>query len=470
MGSENGATIRKAALWLNDIVCVLMSYVLALLARFGFGFWRLGEFGFSSSVALSLISLVTVVNYLVTLNRGFMRRGPLEEIRVVVVFNLVLLLGLLIAAFGLRITPMISRAVIALFIVLDIIVMFASRLLVKYVARCVYGMGLGQEMVVVVMARGREVGVLAALDLPSIFKIDGVLFVDEDEIAGSIHGNSFACSSSALADALVPYRVDSVYFAAEEIDRSSLSSMVEGLHDGGVDCYLSLQLPVDVKGGSTLSAFGGMPSLAFVRKERKPYEVIVKRSFDIFASLFGLLATVLIGIVLVPLIRIESPGPAIFSQIRVGRNGRQFKFYKFRSMYQDAESRKASLMERNRIDGLMFKADHDPRITRVGQFIRKTSLDEFPQFWNVLIGDMSLVGTRPPTMDEFVRYTGWYKRRLSIKPGVTGLWQVSGRSSITNFEDVVRLDLEYIDNWSLGLDAKILFKTVGTVLRGDGAE
>ena len=130
----------------------------------------------------------------------------------------------------------------------------------------------------------------------------------------------------------------------------------------------------------------------------------------------------------------------------------------------------ASLMGNNRISGLMFKVDDDPRITRVGRFIRKTSLDELPQFWNVLVGEMSLVGTRPPTMDEFARYTRRYKRRLSIKPGITGLWQVSGRSSITNFEDVLRLDLEYIDSWSLALDARILLKTIVVVFRGVGAE
>jgi lipopolysaccharide/colanic/teichoic acid biosynthesis glycosyltransferase len=142
--------------------------------------------------------------------------------------------------------------------------------------------------------------------------------------------------------------------------------------------------------------------------------------------------------------------------------------YKFRSMYVDAEERKQELLEQNEMDGLMFKMENDPRITRVGRFIRKTSIDEFPQFFNVLKGDMSLVGTRPPTVDEFVQYKSYHKRRLSAKPGITGLWQVSGRNDIDKFEDVVKLDLEYIDNWSIYLDVKILIKTVGAIFTHSG--
>ena len=170
------------------------------------------------------------------------------------------------------------------------------------------------------------------------------------------------------------------------------------------------------------------------------------------------------------MIKLESPGPLFFSQKRVGRNGRIFKIYKFRSMYADAEERKKELMEQNEMDGLMFKMTDDPRITKIGKFIRKTSLDELPQFWNVLKGDMSLVGTRPPTVDEFEKYESHHKRRLSMKPGITGKWQVSGRSDIQDFEEVVKLDCEYIDEWSPFLDIQILFKTVGVVLTHKGAE
>ena len=169
-------------------------------------------------------------------------------------------------------------------------------------------------------------------------------------------------------------------------------------------------------------------------------------------------------------IRIDSPGPILFAQTRIGKNGRRFKIYKFRSMYVDAEARKKELEAQNEIQGLMFKMENDPRITRVGKFIRKTSIDELPQFFNIVKGDMSLVGTRPPTEDEFEQYSSHYRRRISMTPGLTGLWQISGRSEIVDFDEVVRLDLEYIDNWTIGLDIKILFQTIWVVLTRKGSK
>ena len=211
-------------------------------------------------------------------------------------------------------------------------------------------------------------------------------------------------------------------------------------------------------------------------------KLLVKRLMDIAGGLAGCLITLLIMIIIGPMIYISSPGPIFFAQERIGRNGRKFKMYKFRSMYMDAEDRKKELMAQNKIsDGLMFKMDFDPRIignkilpdgtkkTGIGQFIRKTSLDEFPQFVNILLGDMSLVGTRPPTIDEWEQYEPHHRARMAFRPGLTGMWQVSGRSNITDFEEVVRLDTEYINEWSLRLDLKILWKTVLGVLRNDGA-
>ena len=213
-----------------------------------------------------------------------------------------------------------------------------------------------------------------------------------------------------------------------------------------------------------------------------PRQAFLKRSLDIAGGIVGSLITLLLCLVLGPAIYLSSPGPIFFAQTRVGKNGKRFKMYKFRSMYMDAEARKAELMKDNRVgDGMMFKLDFDPRIigtrilpdgsrkTGLGQFIRSTSLDEFPQFFNVLKGDMSLVGTRPPTLDEWEKYDLRHRARLAIKPGITGLWQISGRSDITDFEEVVRLDTQYISTWSLGQDIKILLKTVLAVLKRDGS-
>lgn len=203
---------------------------------------------------------------------------------------------------------------------------------------------------------------------------------------------------------------------------------------------------------------------------------------DIVGGLVGCLFTLIIMIFVGPAIYIASPGPIFFSQERVGRNGRKFKMYKFRSMYMDAEERKNELMAQNKIgDGMMFKMDFDPRIignkvlpngkkkTGIGQFIRKTSLDEFPQFFNILVGDMSLVGTRPPTLDEWEKYEPHHRARMSFRPGLTGLWQVSGRSNITDFEEVVKLDTKYISEWSVKNDLRIIFKTVVSIMQSDGA-
>ena len=211
-------------------------------------------------------------------------------------------------------------------------------------------------------------------------------------------------------------------------------------------------------------------------------KLFVKRLMDIAGGLVGCFITLLITIIVGPIIYINSPGPIFFTQERIGRNGRKFKMYKFRSMYMDAEERKKELMDQNKIsDGLMFKMDFDPRIignkvlpdgtrkTGIGQFIRKTSMDEFPQFINILKGDMSLVGTRPPTVDEWEQYKPHHRARMAFRPGLTGLWQVSGRSNITDFEEVVKLDTEYIGEWSLRLDVKILWKTVWSVFKDDGA-
>lgn len=211
-------------------------------------------------------------------------------------------------------------------------------------------------------------------------------------------------------------------------------------------------------------------------------DVLLKRMMDIAGGLVGSLITVIITGPVALAIWLNDPGPVFFKQTRIGENGKKFQMYKFRSMYRNAEERKKQLAkESGQEDKLMFKLEHDPRIIGqkqlpdgtwkkgVGGWIRDLSLDEFPQFFNVLKGDMSLVGTRPPTVDEWLRYEPFHRSRMSTKPGITGLWQVSGRSEIRDFDTVVRLDREYIENWSLRRDIHILFKTVWVVLSRKGA-
>lgn len=260
--------------------------------------------------------------------------------------------------------------------------------------------------------------------------------------------------------------------------------MIDAIMEMGITVHYCLEaLNAHSDGMQEVSKIGTYRVLTNSLKIVSTRQIVCKRIMDIAGGIVGCILTGIIFIFIAPIIYIQSPGPIFFKQKRVGQNGKQFYMYKFRSMYMDAEERKKQLMEQNKIsDGMMFKMDDDPRIIGsekkdkngkprgIGNFIRKTSLDEFPQFWNVLKGDMSLVGTRPPTLDEWEKYDLHHRVRMSIKPGITGLWQISGRSDITDFEEVVRLDREYIQNWSIWLDFKILFKTVGVVLRHEGAE
>ena len=227
---------------------------------------------------------------------------------------------------------------------------------------------------------------------------------------------------------------------------------------------------------------GGYNVLTMTANFANPFQIGLKRLVDILGGIVGSVAALVLIAVIGPKIKKESPGPILFKQTRIGLNGKRFTFYKIRSMHLDAEDRKKELMSQNRVqDGMMFKLDFDPRIigneilpdgtkkTGIGEFIRATSLDEFPQFFNVLLGDMSLVGTRPPTVDEWEKYEYHHRARLAIRPGITGMWQISGRSDITDFEEVVRLDTKYIQNWSLALDMKILVQTVLAVVKRKGA-
>ena len=263
--------------------------------------------------------------------------------------------------------------------------------------------------------------------------------------------------------------VDEVFInlPSEEYNIEDYISLFETM---GIDVTVNLNAFNDNLGSDKkIREMAGLNVVSFSTKFYKPSHVVAKRIIDICGSIVGLIICGLVSIVLVPMIR-KDGGPAIFSQTRIGKNGRHFTFYKFRSMCVNAEKRKQELLAQNTMQGGMFKVDDDPRITPIGRFIRKTSIDELPQFWNVLIGDMSLVGTRPPTVDEYEKYTPEQKRRLSFKPGITGLWQVSGRSEIKDFDEVVKLDVAYIDDWTIWKDIEILLKTVKVVFMRDGAK
>ena len=271
---------------------------------------------------------------------------------------------------------------------------------------------------------------------------------------------------SDLESIIRKYNIDQVFILQKrEMEIASLQQYVDKCIEMGITCRIIIDTFRRRKAFSYISSVGTYPLYTFHTVSMNMLEQLVKRAFDIVFSLVFLILVSPVMLITAIAIKLDSKGPVIFKQVRVGKNGRHFKIWKFRSMCVDAEEMKDELEELNEVeDGLMFKIKDDPRITRVGKFIRKTSIDELPQFFNVLFGSMSVVGTRPPTIEEVEKYTAKQWRRISIKPGITGMWQVSGRSSIKDFNKVVELDTEYIDNWSIMLDIKIMFKTVFAVL------
>ena len=270
---------------------------------------------------------------------------------------------------------------------------------------------------------------------------------------------------------------------SEEVEGSedgTVASLIEACRQMAVPVHIRLPIS-DAAGKSFIEKVGGYRVLTTTYNYTSVFQLAAKRTMDILAGLVGSIIALVVMAVVGPKIKKESPGPIIYRQTRIGQNGKKFRIYKLRTMYMDADERKKELLEKNRIsDGMMFKLDWDPRIignklvdgkqvTGIGEKLRSGSWDELPQFFNILRGQMSLVGTRPPTVDEWEKYKYHHRARLATKPGLTGMWQVSGRSKITDFEEVVRLDTEYISHWSIGLDLRILLKTVKVVITKDGA-
>ncbi len=302
------------------------------------------------------------------------------------------------------------------------------------------------------------------------YQFFGLAVLDQSMIGQHIGGVIVSADRNNLIDYIQKNIVDEVLICIPD-ESSTTLELTRELLSMGVTVHIYMEEAYQSLPNRSISNVFGYNVLTTSISPVTFRQSLGKRLMDISGGLVGCMITVLLTIVIGPIIFIKSPGPIFFTQTRVGKRGRQFKIYKFRSMYTDAENRKKELLEKNKIqDGMMFKIEDDPRVIKgIGKFIRRTSLDEFPQFFNVLKGDMSIVGTRPPTIDEYERYSPQHKRRLTMLPGITGLWQVSGRSKITDFEQVVRLDTLYIENWSLGGDIKIILKTIGRIIKNDDA-
>jgi exopolysaccharide biosynthesis polyprenyl glycosylphosphotransferase len=362
-----------------------------------------------------------------------------------------------------------SRAVFFLFLAFGFVFILANRLALASLARR-QGVASSELRNVLVVGTGPEaievrtkLAVHPELAMRVVGHLTGPapapMTVDPSEVLGSLHD---------LKRIVEERVVDDVVFAIPVAESLACEREIGWCEEVGVTVHLRVDLVRTLFARLSPTDLDGTPMLTISATPRQPVALLVKRSLDLLGAAAAMVLLSPVFGTTAALVKLTSRGPVYFRQTRVGLNGRTFTLYKFRSMYRDAESRRAELEHRNERSGPVFKIKHDPRITPVGKWIRRFSIDELPQLWNVLRGDMSLVGPRPPIPEEVRKYERWQRRRLSMKPGITCLWQVSGRNGI-DFEDWMRLDLAYIDTWSLRLDALILLRTVPVVLTARGA-
>ncbi len=474
--SNKYRTLQTYVLWGIDMACIIVSYMFFSWLRFkDNNDW--GDKTLHYMVCVLFLLFCTGYTFLADWNRDFIVRGYIIEFLNVVRFVAFMMLASIAVVYFLDWARILSRFVVLNFIWADILLTLIVRVIFKNFFRGYISSDMNVQRVVVVAEKELMESTVKKLIRNSKgigYKIVRAYCVDDENTSSSepwyIEGVHVHHGIQNLTERLITDPFDEVFINTPNIPQRKMEDIIMGFEEMGVTTHYNLELPDVGKAVTEVGDFLDYTVISYSMFRSSYKRLFIKRIIDILGGIVGLIFTGIITVFLGPAIKLDSPGPIFFSQVRIGKNGRRFKIYKFRSMYIDAEERKKELEAQNEMNGLMFKMENDPRVTKVGKFIRKTSLDEFPQFLNVLKGDMSLVGTRPPTENEFKQYNEHYRRRLSMTPGLTGLWQISGRSDIEDFDEVVKLDLRYIDNWSLTEDFKILLKTVGVVLFGKGAK
>ena len=494
-------------LW--DLLILQASYILGYMIRHGWGNWPYDKPDYKT-LAIVLIVVDVLVLVLFNTMHNVMKRGKLKELTISIKHSFLVLVIMSLYLFSTQAGDTYSRITLYLTIGFHLVIGYLFRLLWKPVIRR-FNKRRAKGTMILVADEQTVPRILKRASELDDFQYAGLVLSNRDGTGETIEGVKVVSSLENAADYICREWVDEVFVYPEHLtdlkmttyeavenfiddtygtqkhgqiekpaDQSSVAKLIEQCREMAIPVHI--RLPITSSGGkSFMEKVGGYNVLTMTANYASPLQLVIKRIMDILGGLFGSFFAIILIAAIGLKIKKESPGPILFKQTRIGQNGKRFKCYKIRSMYMDAEERKKELMAQNRVsDGMMFKLDFDPRIignriengkqkTGIGEFIRRTSLDEFPQFFNILKGDMSLVGTRPPTEDEWEKYKYHHRARLAIKPGLTGMWQVSGRSEITDFEEVVKLDTEYINNWSIGLDIRILWKTLGAVLKHKGA-
>ncbi len=468
--NRKNKVIEIYGLWFVDLISIVISFVLSTYIRFG-NFKDMGDKEIHFQVCLVFMLFCTIYSFFMDWNRSFFRRNKWKEMRAVLQYSILMLLIVELIMFFLKWADVFSRSVMVYFVVINTVLTYVLHVMFKKVLRMNFASDKSRIKVMVITEKNLLQETIQRLktELELNYQIVAAGCIDEDCEVKEYEGIPVVTGDTIINHATV-MALDEVFISAPETPNTKVEKLLQSFGEMGVDCHYNLELPGMNGKRGMLESFADYTVITYTRFQSSYKRLLIKRCIDILGGIVGLLITGVFYPFVALAIKLDSPGPVLFSQIRIGRNGRRFKIYKFRSMYLDAEERKKELEKQNEMQGFMFKMENDPRITRVGKFIRKTSIDELPQFYNVLKGDMSLVGTRPPTEDEFEKYNQYYRRRISMTPGLTGLWQVSGRSEIEDFDDVVKYDLKYIDSWSLTLDIKILLQTVKVVFTGKGSK
>ena len=479
---------KKAKNWLKygdfallDVLCLQIAFVVAYIVRHGL----MNPYASPDYLKLAAVYTIADIQMLIMGRplKDVLKRGFYKELAQTAGHVFYVVLAVSLYMFAVQTGLVYSRIVFFLTAGFYLVISYAVRLLWKHTLKqkkledrhTAFYFITTQERAEKVIGQFRESHLRGG-------KIQGLCILENDCTGKTIAGVPVTASEKTLLNHLCGIWVDEVFVSVPS-DRRYPDKLITAMAAMGIVVHVAMeQLESDPWQHQVIEEFAGTMVRTISMTMATPAQAFMKRSLDIVGGLIGCVVTALLTLVIGPMIYIKSPGPIFFAQTRVGRNGRKFKMYKFRSMYLDAEARKAELMAQNRVQGgLMFKLEYDPRIIGceklpdgtikkgIGNFIRDYSLDEFPQFFNVLKGDLSLCGTRPPTVDEWERYELHHHARLAIKPGITGLWQISGRSNITDFEEVVELDKKYIREWSMGLDLRILLQTIKVVLGKDGS-
>ena len=467
---------RKTSSWVKHLDFLLLDLVFFELSFFIVYAYRIGVFfpfpPLYKRMAIAIVPAHIIAAFFSSTYSNIVYRDRYVEFKSVCIHTFVTIMLLIFWMFLMQNSYYYSRVIIVSMIPVTIVLNYTERVLWKrLVRRRIRASKKERQMLVITTGENAESAVNnLQQNFYRPYNLCGLVFYDvKDQVGATFHDVPIVCEMSTVFEYVRKNIVDEIFLDIDNKNQSA-EQLIKLFVNAGLTVHVAMPQFSDEIPNQSFHKLGGLSVMTSSMSAVPQWKLVIKRLTDIVGALVGLIFTGIALIIFGPIIKHQSPGPIFFAQERVGRNGRTFKIYKFRTMYPDAEERKKELMAQNKMSGLMFKMDNDPRIIPIGHFLRKASIDELPQFFNVLKGDMSLVGTRPPTVEEYKQYDMHHLKRLAAKPGLTGMWQATGRSDITDFEEVVRLDAYYIENWSLGLDVKLILKTIKVVFSHEGAE